>query len=933
MAAEGEKVLLAFNRGVVSKRGLARLDLERMAMSAEIQTNLVPRVLGSAMFRPGLKYIDTMFEDLNLVRQMPFIFGADDTALFEFGFGSYMRIRIDDALVERVAVSAAVTDASFNAPLGVGVNDWQDDSGSGSTASSGTGDLLLSGSGETYAKVTQRVEVGVGEELLEHSLAITPTIGPVRLRVGQTLNGDELVSETNLGKGSHNIAFVPDQDHFFIELATDREYTVTVAACGITAAGPIQFSTGWSTESQVESVRWTQSGDVIYCAANGLQQKKIERRDYVVLGQSFPRSFSVVDYGPEDGPFNTLNVSATTITASAIAGDITLTASEPIFEQTMGGGIFGAGALIRLDSVGQTVTNAVNAADSFTKPIRVTGKGTAREFRVIIENIPPGSGTVTLQFSIGTDAGPWTDWTPQWTTNQNLVIDDGQEDVVIYYRLGVKSGDFTSGPINCTLTYASGSIQGVARMTGYTSPTVISAVVLEDLGSILATKDWYLGLWNGGMKNGWPDTVDIHENRLWWAGRDRIVGSESDNYEGFDDNVEGDSGPINRNIGSGPIKTISWLKSFGRLLIGTSDNSADIDSARMDGNSPLGVRSSSFDEALTPTNFNIKTISSKGCFVDRTLQRLYEVAATPEGEYGSVDLSIFAPDYNVIGIRQIAVQMKPDIRVHCVRTDGTVGMLVYDRLENVICWCEIVLGGPGNWCVEDVAVLPGTVEDQVYYTVKGFNSDTGEERYLLKWSMESEAIGGNDNYMADAWGQYTGAPTSMITGVERLAGLTVSIWADGADKGTVQVSQFGTPGEIDLSGLDGAPFSNVVYGLPYTGQFKSAKLGEIGGIGLLENKKVDRLGFIAENLHYQGIQYGPDFNNLYDMPLVERGQVTPADFIWEDYHEDNFSFGGEWKPDSRICLQFQSPRPATLLAAMAEFESIERRQNQRSRRG
>ena len=930
--AVGEKILLAFNRGVVSKRGLARLDLDRMAMAAEIQRNVIPRVLGSAMFRPGLQYIDTMFEDLNLVRQMPFIFGVDDVALLEFGTSAYMRVRIDDVLLEREAVTGVVTDASFNAVLGVGVNDWQDDSGSGSVASSGTGDLLLSGSGETYAKVTQRVEVpgGVGEELTEHALSCTVSIGPARFKVGSTLNGDDLVSETLLEKGTHNLAFIPNQDHFFIEIATDREYTVTVAGCGLASAGPVSFTTGWSSEDQIKSVRWTQSGDVIYAAADGLQQKKIERRGN---GDSRGRSWSVVDYGPEDGPFNILNVSATTITPSAIAGDITLTASEPIFEQTMGGSIFGAGALIRMDSIGQTVTNAVNAADSFTKPIRVVGKGSAREFNLIIENIPPGAGTVTLQFSIGSDSGPWNDWTPTWTTNQSIQIDDLQDDVIIYYRLGVKAGDFTSGPINCTLDYPSGSIQGVARMTGYTSSTEIDAVVLEDLGSLLATKDWYMGLWNGGEKNGWPDTVDIHENRLWWAGQDRIVGSISDSYESFDDNTEGDSGPINRNIGSGPIRTISWLKSFGRLLMGTSDNSANIDAGRLDGNSPLGARSSSFDEALTPTNFNIKTISSRGVFVDRTLQRLFELSLSQNGvEYESVDLSIFAPDFNVVGITQIAVQMKPDIRVHCVRADGTVGMLVYDRAENVIAWCDIELGGVGTWCVEDVAVLPGTVEDQVYYTVKGFNTVSSEERFLLKWSMESEAIGGLNNYVSDAWGQYTGTATSMLTGLERLAGATVSIWADGADRGTAEVTQFGTPGELDLSGLTDAPYTNIIYGLPYTGRFKSAKLGQLDGIGMLERKKVNRLGFIAENLHYQGIQYGPDFDNLYDLPLVEQGQVTAADFSWDDHHEDNFSLGGEWRPDSRICMEFASPRPATVLAVIAEFESVEKRSNAGRRR-
>ena len=907
---------------------LFRIDLERVGMSAEIQSNFMPRVLGSMMLRPGLKFIDTMFEDLRLVRQMPFVFGVDDTALLEFGAGSYLRIRIADVLLERVDVIATVTDSSFNAPLGVGAFDWQDNSGSGSTAVSGTGILQLVGSGETYGRVSQRLAIDPGEVLVDPTLGLNVLREFCTFRLGSTPGDDNLIPETKLGKGSHNLAFIPNSNDVYIQLSNDRLYEVQVANCTIQGAGPVTFGTGWSTDDQVASVRWAQSGDVIYTAADGLQQKRIERRGYIEVAEFKGRSKSLVDYGPEDGPFNVLNPTATTIETDAIVGDAILTASDPIFQQVMGGSVFGAGAIFRLTSQGQVVTDMINAEATFTNPIRVTGSGEARRFGIIVENIPPGSGTVTVQFSIGSATGPWNDLTPQYTSNISTTYLDQQDNQIIFYRIGVKAGDFTSGPITVTLSFTGGSITGVARMHTWIDSTHIGVNILQPFGSLDATKDWYMGQWNGGTTNGWPDTVDIHENRLWWAGLDRIWGSVSDDYESFDDETEGDSGPINRNIGSGPIRTINWLKSFGRLLIGTSENSADIDSARMDGNHPLGVRSSSFDEALTPTNFNIKTIASKGVFVDRTKQRLYELSYNADSvDYMSADLSIYTPDFNVVGIRQIAVQMKPDIRVHCVRLDGTVGVLVYDRVENVIAWVDVVMGGPGNWKVQDVAVLPGTVEDQVYYTVEGFNSVTNEERYLLKWSMESEAIGGDNSYLVDSWGQYIGAPTALITGVERLAGLFVSIWADGADKGTVQVSQFGSPGEIDLSGLDGQPFSNVVYGLPYTAQFKSAKLGSIQGIGLLERKKVNRLGFIGENLHYQGLQYVLYFTQLYDMPLVEQGQITTEDFIWEDYHEDNFSFGGEWRPDSRICIQAASPRPATLLAAIAEFESVEQRSN------
>ena len=147
------------------------------------------------------------------------------------------------------------------------------------------------------------------------------------------------------------------------------------------------------------------------------------------------------------------------------------------------------------------------------------------------------------------------------------------------------------------------------------------------------------------------------------------------------------------------------------------------------------------------------------------------------------------------------------------------------------------------------------------------------------------------------------------------------VWAEGAYVGDGVVTTFGTPGELDLSGFTGAPFSNVVVGVKYTAQFKSSKLAAITGISLLERKFVRNLGFIAEYLHHLGLQYGPDFNTLYDLPQVEEGQTIPADTVHTSYHEDNFPFGGEWDPDSRICFQSESPKPATILAAVAQYES------------
>ena len=54
---KNDQVLLTFNRGVVGKQALARLDLKRLAMSAEEQVNFMPRAFGPMSFRPGLKHL------------------------------------------------------------------------------------------------------------------------------------------------------------------------------------------------------------------------------------------------------------------------------------------------------------------------------------------------------------------------------------------------------------------------------------------------------------------------------------------------------------------------------------------------------------------------------------------------------------------------------------------------------------------------------------------------------------------------------------------------------------------------------------------------------------------------------------------------------------------------------------------------------------
>ncbi len=122
-------VLYAFNRGLISRLALAREDIKRLAMAADVYfTNWMPRVMGSMMLRPGLKFIGSTAGNL-ACKFLPFVFSTSDTALIEIST-SLVRVWISDALVTRVSVATAVTNGTMPSDL----TGWTQADDSGATS-------------------------------------------------------------------------------------------------------------------------------------------------------------------------------------------------------------------------------------------------------------------------------------------------------------------------------------------------------------------------------------------------------------------------------------------------------------------------------------------------------------------------------------------------------------------------------------------------------------------------------------------------------------------------------------------------------------------------------------------------------------------------------------------------------------------------------
>lgn len=859
-------VLNKFNRGEIDSKALSRDDVKKVRNTCALMNNFLPIRLGPMQYRPGWEYLDTVPGEAYCI---PFIAADDDYALIEFT-NNLMRVWVDDALITRTNVTTPINNGTFT----LNITNWTDASGAGSSTAWVTGGYLgLTGADATRAVSYQTLSST--QTGAEHPLRIVVKDAPVLLQLGTSGAESNDITETTLLPGTHSLVFTP-ASNVTITFSNSSRFRALVDSVAFEGASTFSLPTDVATAG-LPSIRYSQSADVIFVSYDSGNSFRVERRGI--------KSWSITDFRADDGPFGFINSSDISLTASALNGDITLTASDDHFTSDH------VGALFKLQSAGQTVTKAVSAADDGTNSIFVTGFDTARRFTISIS----GTFVATITLQNSADGTNWSDTTQTYTAPvAGSSYDDNLDNSELYYRLYIKSGDYTSGTATLTLTYAAGSIDGIARVTAYTSATSVSAQVLQDFGSTDSTRNWFEGLWSD--EKGHPSANALYEGRLWFAGKDRLWGSVSEAFTSYDADIEGNSKAISRTIGFGPVDTISWLIPSTRLIMGVAT-------------AEISVRSSTFGEPLTNDNTNLKSSGTQGVakreplqvddqiyFVQRGTTKLYESEYSSDRDaHETRDTTLLHQNIASAGIRRIAVSRQPETRVWVILDDGDVRVYLVDRSEEVQAWSRIETTGD----VEDIVVLPGTAEDSVYLVV---NRSGG--RYMEKMAKFTEAEGGNISKHFDSFKTYT-SPGTTITGLSHVNGQTVGVWADGQDRGTYTVSS----NQITVA----SSWTNVVVGLPYTANYTTSKLsGYLGETVINRQKRIVDVGFTLENYWPGSITIGPDTTLLESMPGTEDGTDVDTTATISSYDFLPFEFNGENETDPRIHVRCTGP--ATILS-------------------
>ena len=339
---------------------------------------------------------------------------------------------------------------------------------------------------------------------------------------------------------------------------------------------------------------------------------------------------------------------------------------------------------------------------------------------------------------------------------------------------------------------------GYANITGFTSATVVTVEILKDTGSTSGSTDWSLGAFSS--TTGHPSCVSFFEQRLVFAATlnnpQTVYFSKSGDYENMDANIGGtvaDDDAIIYTIASNQVNAIRFMAAGRTLIIGTAGGE-------------FTVSGGGDNDAVTPTNIMIKKQSNHGAantdaiavanatlFLQRAKRKIRELAYNFDVDgYVAPDLTILAEHITEGGIIEMAYQEEPLAIIWCVRNDGELIALTYQREQEVVAWHRHVFGGAfgsGKAVCESVAVIPTEDSEYELYmiikrTING--STTRYVEYLNTFDFD-QTDNTSFNFL-DSQLNYSGATSTLNGDISNSATtVTVTSGTDFTSSGKIKI--------------------------------------------------------------------------------------------------------------------------------------------------
>nr|DAQ90389.1 MAG TPA: stabilization protein [Caudoviricetes sp.] len=410
----------------------------------------------------------------------------------------------------------------------------------------------------------------------------------------------------------------------------------------------------------------------------------------------------------------------------------------------------------------------------------------------------------------------------------------------------------------------------------------------------------------------YPSQVFFHQQRLGFAATaNRPITfwlSRTGDFESMASSVPPkDDDAIEVTLAATQANRIVWLQpDRNALAFGTEGSEWTLQSSE-----GVVLTPSTVSFQLQTTNGGEGTVSALSVgggvlYVQRGSGAVREFAYNYSADkYLGQDLTILAR--HIIKDRDItawAYQQEPYSTLWCVLSDGTFAGLTYMKEQDVIGWHRHTTDGS----ILDVAVIPGTPDDQVWFLVRRAGGVFVER---LESFFDSDNL--DDAFFLDSSLHYSGEAADTFSGLGHLSGRTVQGFADG---GTIDGLTVSAGGELKLK----SPAKSVHIGLPYTSRV-IPNLPEVQtqqGWTLMHNRKISavRVRTYRSMSFLAGIA-----GNL--SPIVDRhirGGAFSVRPFFSDGTDLNMETCGGWSSESPLVFEVSSATPLTILAIVTTMD-------------
>ena len=534
-------------------------------------------------------------------------------------------------------------------------------------------------------------------------------------------------------------------DSYMLCFVAGRMYVVKDGALvtNINASGNDYLTVSNITGTMLSSICWTQSADTLIVVHPDLQPIKIVRG---ATDSSWTATTITLDSIPKYAFTQTFTNPATTLTPSAVAGNITLTAGAAVFHNgRTGTAQAGASTTITLDAGAVATDDIYNGAS-----ITITSGTGAGQTRIISDYV--GSTKVA------TVSTSWTT-TPNSTSVFSVTSQVDQ--------------------------YINASPQGRLRITKFISATSVEAITEFPFFNTTAvvSGNWelesgYEDVWS--TSRGWPRSVSFHEGRLYFGGSksrpSTIWGSKVALFFDFKPSEFLDDDAVEATLDTNQLNIIVDIISGRDLQVFTTGGEFYVPQQGTDPITPLTFTFKQVSRNGTRPGTRVESLESGSLFVQKQGKSLNEfLFSDTQLTYVTQRISLLSghllKDPTRLSLRRATSTDEGDLLLIVNETDGTIASYSILRSQQIVAPSEFTTDGE----FLDVSV---DVTD-IYAIVKRvFNGTT---RYFVELF--------DDNRLTDC--AFTGGVAASAGGLPHI-GKSLNVICDGVPQSNETVSGGGS---------------------------------------------------------------------------------------------------------------------------------------------